>query len=270
MKLLINVIAQLFLFNVCYSQQLDSNLVAIVNLPGNYHSKVDKKLSSLDEKLTQKSIKYLKKLEKHETRLLNKLNKLNPGSADKLLASTKEKYCQFSEKIKSKAAIAGKISGGQYNSYLDTLSTSLAFLKQFNNAYEKVKQPLQHLQQLQSKLQQTEKIQQFVAERKQRIKEQLLQFTKLPKGLKKEYEKLSKTAYYYSAQVKEYKEMLRDPAKLERKAISLLQKLPLFQKFLKENSQLASMFRLPSEQSNGQSLAGLQTRESVQNSSNRL
>ncbi|MDB5221578.1 MAG: hypothetical protein JWN83_245, partial [Chitinophagaceae bacterium] len=99
----------------------------------------------------------------------------------------------------------------------------------------------------------------------EQIKQLLSKYTNIPKGLQKQYQQLSKTAYYYSAQVKEYKELLKDPKKIEKKALALLNKLPAFQKFMKENSQLASLFGIQGGSSTGtQALAGLQTRASVQ------
>ena len=83
-------------------------------------------------------------------------------------------------------------------------------------------------------------------------------------ALKSEFDKLSKTAYYYSAQVKEYKEMLKDPKKIEQKTLSILNKLPAFQKFMQENGQLASLFRINENIDPALSLTGLQTRSSVQ------
>ena len=68
-----------------------------------------------------------------------------------------------------KAAIVTKITGGQYNSYIDSLGTSFNFLKQFKDVSEKVKDPLNNLEQLQSKLQQTEQIKKFISERKEQI-----------------------------------------------------------------------------------------------------
>ncbi len=62
--------------------------------------------------------------------------------------------------------------------------------------------------------------------------------------------------------------MLKDPKQIEQKALGILNKLPAFQKFMKENSQLASLFRLPGSLSpgggQGTALTGLQTRSSVQ------
>jgi hypothetical protein len=74
----------------------------------------------------------------------------------------------------------------------------------------------------------------------------------------------NKEVYYYSAQLKEYKDILNEPDKLIQKGLSLLNKLPAFTQFMKQNSELASLFRLPDNYGTPQSLAGLQTRSQVQ------
>jgi hypothetical protein len=244
-----------------YLHNVDSSLSELQNFPSKYYAKVDKKISSVNDQLSRKSLKYLAKFQKQEKRLQQKLQKLNPGLA---VTNANEKYAALSEKIKSKTAGVSKIAGGEYIPHLDSLATSLSFLKQFNGIGEKVKDPLSSLTELQSKLQQAEKIKEFIAERKSQLKEVLSKYTKLPAGLKNEYTKLSKTAYYYSAQVKEYKDILKDPKKIEQKALGILNKLPAFQNFMKQNGQLASLFRLPDNSSSAQALTGLQTRSSVQ------
>jgi hypothetical protein len=54
--------------------------------------------------------------------------------------------------------------------------------------------------------------------------------------------------------------MLNDPDKMVQKGLSLLNKLPAFISFMKQNSELASLFRLPDNYGTPASLAGLQTR----------
>ncbi len=246
---------------VSTAQSIDSSINLSTQLPEKYYAKVDKKLSSVNEQLSKKSVKYLAKFQRQEEKLQKKLNKLNP---ENVMANANEKYKELSQKIKSKRATTDKIISGVYNANLDSLGTSLSFLKQFNGLSDKVKEPLKSFDLLQSKLQQSEKITAFIAERKQQVKEILSRYTKLPAGLKKDYDNLSKTIFYYKAQVAEIKQTLKDPKKIEQKALSLLTKLPAFQKFMKENGQLASLFRLPGNADPAQSLAGLQTRSSVQ------
>ena len=265
MRSLIFIVISIIISSTGFSQNTDSVISSISNLPLNYLSKVDDKILSIDKKLTKETERYLLKLEKQEAKIRRHIYKID-SSATRTFENASHKYKEFSERIKCKTELLTKIAGGQYNSYLDSLGTSLNFLKQFKDVSEKVKDPLQNLQQLQSKLQQSDNIKKYIAERKEQIKQLLSKYSKIPKGVQKEYAKLSKTAYYYSAQVKEYKEMLKDPKKIEQKALSLLNKLPAFQKFMKENSQLASLFGLPGDNVGAaQNLNGLQTRASVQN-----
>jgi hypothetical protein len=117
---------------------------------------------------------------------------------------------------------------------------------------------------MQGKLQQADQVKAFIQQRKQQIKGSIGNITNLPKGLTNEFTGFQKEAYYYSAQLKEYKDMLNDPDKMVQKGLSLLNKLPAFTSFMKQNSELASLFRLPNNYGTPASLAGLQTRSMVQ------
>ena len=84
----------------------------------------------------------------------------------------------------------------------------------------------------------------------------------------KDLKKINKEVYYYSEQIKEYKEIINDPGKIEKKAIELLSKTKVFQDFMRRNSMLASLFRLPGDPNDPAymaSLGGLQTRVQVNN-----
>ncbi|MGH2648210.1 MAG: hypothetical protein ACRDE8_11610 [Ginsengibacter sp.] len=243
------------------AQAPDSSLTTLQGLPSKYYSKVDKKISSVNDQLTKKSLKYLAKFQRQELKLQRRLQQLNPDVA---ITDATQKYNELAQKIKSKTAGLSKIVSGEYNPYMDSLGTSLSFLKQFNGISDKVKDPLKSFDLLQGNLQESEKIKQFIAERKNQIKELLSKYTHLPAGLKNEYAKLNKTAWYYSAQVREYKEMLKDPDKMEKKALALLNELPAFQKFMKQNSALSGLFNLPGNYGTNQALAGLQTRDQIE------
>lgn len=249
---------------ISYSQIADTSLEASLQLPEKYYSKVDKKIKGVNDQLTKKSLAYLAKFQKQERRLQDKIKHLNPPDAFNVLPDAQEKYKELSGKIKSKTAGIAKVIPSEYSPYMDSLGSSLFFLKQYTGIGDKVKEPLKTFDLLQDKLQQSEKIKEFIAERKNQIKELLSKYTKIPASLKNGYTKLSKTAYYYSAQVKAYKDMLKDPKKVEQQALNVLTKLPAFQKFIKENGQLASLFRINENLDPLQSLAGLQTRNSAQ------
>ncbi len=115
-------------------------LTSIFYFKNKYYSNIDHKLTSINDKLTKKSLKYLAKFQQHEKKLQEKLGKLN-ADATNLFANSNEEYNQFIAKIKSNTAKAsGEI--GQYIPYLDTLSTSLSFLKQFKNIDSDLTKPI--------------------------------------------------------------------------------------------------------------------------------
>jgi hypothetical protein len=96
------------------------------------------------------------------------------------------------------------------------------------------------------------------------MKDLLSRYTNLPGNISKAYSGYTREAFYYSAQVKELRDMANDPDKITKKALSLLNQTQAFQQFAKKYSQLAGLFSLPVNYGNAQSLAGLQTRAQVQ------
>jgi hypothetical protein len=249
---------------ISVAQSPDSLFNAFLNIHGKYILTVDKKINSINEQIEKKSVRYISKFQRHEKKLLRKIEKLNPINSTNSLINTDEKYKEISQEIKGKTAGIDKIICGLYNPYLDSIGNSLSFLKQFNSLGEKVKAPMDGYNRLQSKLNQSKKIKEFIAQRRDQISQLFSSYTKIPIAFQKQFNKLGKTAYYYSVQVKEYTELLKDSKKIEKKAFSILNKLPAFQKFMKQNSLLASMFRNPGYDEKYQSLIGLQTRNSVE------
>lgn len=250
----------LFGFHPCSAQTIDSLPEKIEHISGNFLAKIQKKYSGIEHSLNKKTTKYLQKLQRQEKKLQRKAG----SDTSRIGNDIDSAYSVFINSISEKSKEVKKVNLGQYNAFADTLTTSLDFLQKYKGLEEKVKLPAEALDKLKERLNQTEKVKEFIAQRKQQMREVLSKYTKVPASLKKQYERLSKTAYYYTAQVKEYREMLSDPKKIEEKTLALLSQLPIFQKFIKENSQLASLFRLPGNAGSAQSLAGLQTRASVQ------
>src|SRR4029079_16252571 len=91
----------------------------------------------------------------------------------------------------------------------------------------------------------------------------LSHYTSLPVSISKALNNYNKEIYYYSEQIREYKEMFHDPDKFLSKALTLLNRLPAFQQFMKEHSELGSLFSLPSNYGSAQAIIGLQTRDQI-------
>lgn len=260
----------LIVHQITFAQQAESVADRIINFPTTFLSKVQNKYANLDERLTKQTEKYLMRLAKREKKLKRKLAKVDSAGAQLLFGNADQQYEKLLAAMRSDS-LPVKKGQGVYSPMVDSVKTSLSFLNQNNSilspskeVQDKVKGTLSQVNQFQSKLQQSEQVKAFIQQRKQQIKEGLSKYSSLPKGITNSVADFNKEAYYYSAQLREYKEMLNDPDKMVQKGLSLLNKLPAFTQFMKQNSELASLFSLPDNYGTTQSLAGLQTRTQVQ------
>jgi hypothetical protein len=253
---------------ICFSQTKIDSLFGKID-PEKWSTSVERKLAKLEEGISTKSEKYLRKLQGQEEKILQKLSILDSTAAQKFLAAGQQKYQQLTDQLQNKVSeIPGRLSG-EYLPYFDSLKGTLSFLDK-NKDYlstiqsAKVSDALNQFNQFQNKLQQAEAIKQFIRERRQQLTELLSRYTALPRSVTKALENYKKEAYYYSQQIREYREMFNDPDKLLRKSLTVLNKLPAFQKFMKEHSELGSLFAIPGNYNSSLALIGLQTRNQVQ------
>lgn len=239
----------------------DTSAIADAHLVSSYLKDINSKVDRLDQKLDKFTARALKKLQKQENDLKSKVGKKDSVKSAIVFGNAEEEYKRLEQRLQNTTVIQ------QYIPSLDTLTTSLKFLQQnpklgsITKTTENIGQSLKKIAGLGSKIEKAEEIKKFLKERKQYLKDQLQNL-----GFARELKKLNKQAYYYSAQLSEYKSLLKDHKKAERKVIELLSKTKLFQNFMRKNSMLASLFRLPGDPSDPvplASLAGLQTRAQV-------
>lgn len=226
--------------------------------PQKFATSIGTKAEKLEDKLVAKSMKVLHKLQQHEEKLYHKMLPTKDSVQAKFaLADFKNKYTTLKDKLKSPAL---SNATRQYIPHLDSLTTALKFLDQ-NGIPGNIKNALCKTKSLQDKFQQAEEIKKFIKERTEQLKQQLEKL-----GMVKKLKQINKQGYYYAAQIKEYREVLKDPKKIEKKALELLTKTKFFQDFMRKNSMLASLFRMPGDPNDPNyiaSLAGLQTRVQV-------
>jgi hypothetical protein len=251
-----------FLLLNCIPSYSQSKLDSVFNRidPQKWSASIGKRASKLEEKIVAKSQKILQGLQRQEEKIYRRmLTTKDSLQAKSALAGIKAKYAALENKLKNPTS-PGTVR--QYIPRLDTLTTALKFLDQ-NGMAGNIKEALAKTQSVQGKFQQAEEIKKFIRERKEQLNQQ---FQNL--GLIKQLKKYNKEVYYYSEQIKEYKSLLNDSKKAERKALDLLTKTKLFNDFMRKNSMLASLFRLPGDPNDPVSqgsLAGLQTRAQVNN-----
>ena len=233
------------------------------SLVAEYIKAIKSKVSRLGLKLDRYTIRILKKERMQENKLKKKLAKNDSVKSAMVFGNAGEEYKQLQQRLQNSKAIQ------QYIPAVDTISTSLKFLQQnpqltfLTRDSAKLRGALFDVNGLGSGLEKAEEIKKFLKERKKYLRQQLQNL-----GFAKELKKLSKQAYYYSEQLNEYKSLLKNHKKAERKVLGLLCKTKMFQNFMRKNSMLASLFRLPDESNdpvNLASLAGLQTRARVNN-----
>ena len=239
----------------------DSTLISNSKIADKYIGAVDHKAEYLSGRLDKQTEKYLNKLEKQEAKLRNKLSKVDSLAAHNIFANSAVQYSAIQNKIKSKADRVLKGSG-QYLPWLDSAGTSLKFLSKsplssMNANAAKITSTLGKVKQLENQFVQAGSVKEFIRQRKEYLSEQLKNY-----NLGSELKKYNQTAYYYTQQVNEYKQALDDPDKAVSKAMQLLNKLPAFQKFMKQNGMLAGLFDIPEDYATN--MTGLQTRQQVQ------
>jgi hypothetical protein len=283
MKVALTIIAVWYLMPLaCAAQQQPgtgtdqpSTADKIINFPTRLFNKIEGKTASLDQRLTKQTGNYLKKMARREATLQKKLYKVDSAAAKRLFANSAAQYAALEQKVANDTGGHKAVPlNGEYLPYIDSLKGSLGFLQQNPQLLGNPNLPnspqltaLQsstaQFQQLQARMGDAGDVQAFIQQRKQLIGDYINQRPNLQTLLGPEYQGIKQDLYYYSDQLRQYKEMLGDPDKLEQKALSLLDQLPAFQNFMKNNSQLAGLLGVPAGYGTPAALSGLQTTTQV-------
>ncbi|MDP4240344.1 MAG: hypothetical protein Q8904_12830 [Bacteroidota bacterium] len=245
----------------------DSVAPQLLSVPERFFKKVDSRINNFDRQVTRRTDKALSRMIKQEERLKRLMAKSDALTTRNLFTRGMDSLKHFQQAISSKTQKLSNSSSlkGEYFPYLDTLKSSLSFLKNTESlSFSSAKTPAQltdalaRIKAAEAKLQYSEKIKSYLRNRQLELRQQLEHLSGYDKA-KGEMDKMKKEMYYYNRQLSSYKEMLGDPSRLEAEATKLLQKIPAFQKYLSQNGALAALFQ-PQASTNQ---SGLQTREMV-------
>lgn len=223
-----NFLFILFLFgslNLTAQQDLDTNSI------DSYLNTTLEKSEKLEKNIDRTTEKYLQQLDKIEKKILKKLK------------DSVSNNFKFSKNVK-------KLQ--QYNPDIDTLNTVFNFIKNLHPDISKDLLDKHHesFNSLSSSLQNATDAEGFIANKIQYLKG-LVDVKQLDKGLLREFKELNKLKYYYGQELNQYKEMLKDRKKIEKKVLSLLRKSKLFQDFSQKHSWFNSLFPpMPTDLSN--------------------
>jgi len=254
-----------------YGQDDPSAGDKVLNFPSRLLGKIQHKTADLDQQLTKQTEKYLRRMARREDQMRKAMIRSGDTTAAKnLFANSTQQYAVLAQKLQADTGSRKMAITGEYQPYTDSLRGLLTFLQAHPQASglspsmaPQLQASVSQLQALQARLQDADMIKQYVRDRKTQIQQYISQHANLAGLLGKSCQGMNQDLYYYSQQVRGYKELLNNPDALEQKALSLLGQLPAFQIFMKNNSQLAGLFNLPGNYGSPQGLAGLQTRDQI-------
>ena len=275
-----------FALSTSYAQTDESPADKVVNFPSRLLNRIQAKTASLNARLTRQTESYLQKMQRQEERMRQKLSSVDSAAAQQLFAGSAEGYAALARRMETDTGGHGRTYSGVYLPYLDSLQGSIAFLRQNPQLMAGVGggQPAaggtllagvgagqvaqlqganQQIQAYESKLMDGDQVKAYIQQRKQLIGQYIAQHTSLQGLLGKSYAGMNQEVYYYSQQLRAYKEMWNNPDQILQKALTLLNRLPAFQAFMKNNSLLGSLFKVPGNYGAAQAVSGLQTREQV-------
>ncbi len=270
MKILVCLSGALICLVCCSYGQIDSTAMMLAKFPNRIFAKIDSKASSLDDALTKQTEKYLQRLARKEKKIQDRLYKLDSNAAKNLFNGTQAKYAALESSMTNTVSTNGAPLTGEYLPYVDSLKSSISFAQknpELLNVSPKVQAQinasLAQFNQLQNNFTNADQVKAYIQQRKQAFKDQLQQYMQ-NSAMKKYLDQYNAQVYYYSQQVREYKEALNDPDLMLQKALVILNKIPAFTHFIQQNGQLAGLFGIPNDYGTVEGLVGLQTRDQVQ------
>ena len=258
-----------------YGQSVDSISGKVLSFPSRLLGRIRSRTADLNSRLTRQTERYLQQMEKQEARLQKKLAALDPAAAKALFAGTAGRYTALAQQVRQDTSLHGGSLSGVYPPYLDSLQGSVAFMHQNPQIFAssggglspgqlaQLSAANSQLVALQAKMQSADQAKAFVRQREQQLSQYITQHTNFQALLAKPMAGMNRQVYYYSQQVREYREMWNNPDKMGKQALALVNRTAAFQNFMKTHSMLAGLFHVPSSYGTPQGLAGLQTKDQV-------
>jgi hypothetical protein len=265
-KIAVLIIYSLFAQNTINGQvNADSSLQQLSTIQSRFFTTIDKKVDRYVNRVDKKTGRTLERLARWEAKLKRLLEKASPETAARLFAPGQMSFARLYEQYQNGQRIVQRHQQ-QYDQYRDDLKNSIAYIdsqktKLNASLLEPIRTTRQKVDAADSILQQQTSIATFIRQRKSQLLEQALRYAGNSRWLRK----INSEAWYYAETIRNYKTLFEDESKIEETVMRVLQQVPGFAAFLQQNSQLAALFRLPANYGSPQSLAGLQTRQSIEN-----
>lgn len=196
MKIFSTIIILLFSISLNAQQSIEPTLI------DEYLNSTKQKSRKISEDIDKTTNKYLNKLDKLEKKILRKI-KDSSINQNKFINKAKDLQ--------------------DYNPDIDTINTVVQFFKNVNPelTINLLKEHSESFNSLTNSLQTSADVDGYISERIQYLKS-LVNLNELDKGLLKEFKELNKIKFYYSQEIQEFKELLKDRQKVERKLLKVM------------------------------------------------
>ncbi len=254
------------LHSVLIYGQKDTNITTIptiTEVPLRFLKNTNDKIDKYSNRLNSKTEKTLSKLSNWEEKIKKILLRTSPQTAAELFGEGKQTFASMLAKVKEGKSLV-EDNRKKYDQYRDQLSTNIKYLEtQREKLDKKYLKPLtiakQKITELDKTVSEAETTEALIKERKKELLTQAYKVLRKNKYISK----MQQECLAYKETLQNYKEIFNEPGKAEQKALELLGKISAVQEFVKNNSMLASLFGNPNAGASTASLAGLQTRASV-------
>lgn len=227
---------------ISIAQESNDLYTQVYELPDKFFNTINDKSQKLQDRLNRSTDKYLKKLARRERKMYNAVAKEDSVAAREMFGDIDERYDSLQKALHTPSNQLQNV----YSPHIDSMKTALSFLNQQKILSQspklqgRVQNVMKQYTGAQGKLNQTKLIQDQLKSRQELLKNKLHSF-----GMARRLKAYQASVYYYRAQMEEYKQVFENPKKLEARLIQQATKLPAFQKFFNQNSQLSTFFRLP-------------------------
>ena len=252
------------------AQTIDSSAGKAISFPGHWIRKLQSRIAGLNQQLTNQGEQYLRLMAAQERSMQQKLSQVDLRGAQSLFGSSARQYTNLAQTLKTDTGSHSTALSGTYQPYLDSLHGSLAYLRQHpallngsSVGLAQLQKVSSQLQAYEARMQDADRIKTYLQQRKQQIANYITQHTNLQVLLAKRYAGINRQVYYYSQQLRQYQEIWNKPDLIEQQALALLNRLPDFQRFMKNHSSLGSLFQVPGSYASPKALAGMQTKDAV-------
>jgi len=212
---------------------------------GNYLKTIDGKMSAYDDKVVTYSQHALDAMLDAERRMQARVSKTDPAYSSRMFGYAIDSLQRLRSALTTATAMSGRLSRLNYFPYTDSLRQALAFLQktsgvagQASALSSQLASSVERLNVLEGKLNTIATIQNFVQQRMEVLNSVAAKFPDCRGAV----QRLQQTAYYYSAQMAQYKGLLQNPAAIERQILDRIGPTATFQSLMQNKGQLAGLF----------------------------